>query len=513
MFNRRFLGRFLCFFTLFFLLLLPLNLSLFLPRAFPALTQTGAPAQGRCFSDLENHWAKSTVYRLAALDLFVGYPDGTFRPEQPVTQLEAVALVMRAGGFAEARTARNYPGSGPSSGTRPGQEQIPAVPWGEEYLRLAVEKEFLPPPLLASFAPNAAITRAEMAAFLSRALQLPVDPEAKSSPDTGTPEVESATGTGATTTGANVTAGGNAAASGNGFLFTDLEQAPPFYAPYVQATARAGVMSGYPDGSFRPNQGLRRGEMAVLLARLLDQHWVKVPPGRRLAGWISGIKQARGGSQEIEFTTLEGVRKIRPAPGLKCFSRGQESELFRAVNHRVEMILDNKKQACYITILERRNIQPPSEKLTGTVKSVILGEDNLLQIVDLDCTDRTLPLAWDAVVEGKSNRQGFLSLRPETFVEVALTDGKVTKVTALDVKKISGTVESLTGKTLRLARSGDKMKWPEWFHYWDRARIVDKDGKKTGGIEEGDRVQITYLDPLPDEIEDERVLEIIVTKR
>ncbi|MCL6448097.1 MAG: S-layer homology domain-containing protein [Armatimonadetes bacterium] len=501
-------------FILFFLLLPPLNLSLFLPGAFPALTQAGAPAQGRCFDDLENHWAKSTVYRLAALDLFVGYPDGTFRPEQPVTQLEAVTLVMRAGGFAEARTARNYPGSGSSSGTRPGQEQIPAVPWGEEYLRLAVEKEFLPPPLLASFAPNAAITRAEMAAFLSRALQLPVVPDAKSSTGIGTrTEAEADTSTGATTTGENVTAGGNAAASGNGFLFTDLEQAPPFYAPYIQAAARAGVMSGYPDGSFRPNQGLRRGETAGILSRLLDENWVKVPPDRRLTGWISGIKQAHGGSQEIEFTTLEGVRKIRPAPGLKCFSRGQESELFRAVNHRVEMILDNKKQACYINIFERRNIQPPSEKLTGTVKSVILGEDNLLQIVDLDCADRTLPLAWSAVVEGKSNRQGFLSLRPGTFVEAALTGGEVTKVTILDVKKISGTVESITGKTLRLARRGDKMKWPEWFHYWDRARIVDKDGKKAGGIEEGDRVQITYLDPLPDEIEDERVLEITVTKR
>lgn len=323
---------------------------------------------------------------------------------------------------------------------------------------------------------------------------------------------EAGTGEGAGTDGADATAGGNAAESGGSFLFTDLPQAPPFYAPSIRAVARAGVMSGYPDGTFRPSQGLRRSEMAALLARLLDQHWVRVPPGRRLAGWISGIQQARG-SQEIELTNLEGARNIRPAPGLKCFSQGRESQLFQAVNHRVELILDKRKQACYIKILERRGMQPPSEKLTGTVKSVLLGEDNLLQIVDLDCADRTLPLAWDAVVEGKNNRQGFMSLRPETFVEIALAGGEVTKVTVLDVKKISGTVESLTEKTLRLASRGDKMKWPEWFHYWDRARIVDKEGKKTGGIGEGDRVQIIYLDPLPDEIEDERVLEITVTKR
>ncbi|MEW6276125.1 MAG: S-layer homology domain-containing protein [Bacillota bacterium] len=482
MFNRGFLF----FFTLFLLLFIPLNLTLSPPRAFsaPAYHQPG----DQSFGDLENHWAKSAVYRLAALDIFAGYPDGTFRPERPVTQLEAVALIMRTGGFGEIRPTRSTTRSTgaargaaqgkKSGGAAPEGPKIPAVPWGENHLRLAVEKEFLPPPMLSSFTPDAAITRAEMAAFLGRALQLPVE---------------------------------EAAAGANGFLFTDLEQAPPYCVPYIRAVARAGFMSGYPDGSFRPNQTLRRSEMAVILSHLLDEDWVKVSPGRRLTGWISGIQQTRG-RQEIAFTTLEGEQKIRPAPGLKCFLQGESTELFRAVNHRVELILDKRKQARYVNILERRKMRLPSEKITGTVKSVLLGEDSYLQLSDLNCADRTLPLAWDAVVEGKSARQGFLSLRPETFVEAALAGGEVSKVTVLDVKKISGTVESLTGKTLRLAGAGDKTKWPEWFHYWDRARIVDKDGKKAGGIQAGDRVQITYLDPFPDEIEDERVLEIMVQR-
>lgn len=129
----------------------------------------------------------------------------------------------------------------------------------------------------------------------------------------------------------------------------------------------------------------------------------------------------------------------------------------------MELILDKRKQARYVNILERRKMRPPSEKITGTVKSVLLGEDSYLQLSDLNCADRTLPPAWDAVVQGKSTRQGFLSLRPETFVEAALAGGEVSKVTVLDAKKISGTVESLTGKTLRLARAGDKTKWPQWF--------------------------------------------------
>ncbi|MBC7324015.1 MAG: S-layer homology domain-containing protein, partial [Moorella sp. (in: Bacteria)] len=101
------------------------------------------------FCDLENHWAASAAYRLAALDLFAGYPDGTFRPERPLSRLEAVALVMRAGGFADAETGpgRTPPkaktgaakgAAGTPAGSGPQSEAgVPSVPWGREYVRLA----------------------------------------------------------------------------------------------------------------------------------------------------------------------------------------------------------------------------------------------------------------------------------------------------------------------------------------------------------------------------------------
>ncbi|MFA4884863.1 MAG: hypothetical protein WC601_03655 [Desulfotomaculaceae bacterium] len=43
---------------------------------------------------------------------------------------------------------------------------------------------------------------------------------------------------------------------------------------------------------------------------------------------------------------------------------------------------------------------------------------------------------------------------------------------------------------------------PGWFNYYDRARDVQV----------GETVQITYLDPFPEEIDDEIPLEIKVTK-
>ncbi|RKO66953.1 hypothetical protein [Desulfofundulus salinus] len=42
---------------------------------------------------------------------------------------------------------------------------------------------------------------------------------------------------------------------------------------------------------------------------------------------------------------------------------------------------------------------------------------------------------------------------------------------------------------------------------------MDKEDRRAGGVMRGDRVEITYLDPVPGEIQDERVLQIKITSR
>ena len=480
-------------------------LSFFLSFLFFAPAPAAAETAGGKFPDLEGHWARQSVFRLAALDIFAGYPDGTFRPERPVTRLEAVALIMRAGGFAGTRSGRAGAARGAAAKSpAAGAPEVPAVPWGQDLVRLAVEKEIIPPGMLSPFLPGTPATRAEIAALLARALQLPLPEGAK-----GREAGADAKGTGGSAPAAEVAGAAASAENGREALFADLGAAPPEYVPCILAVAEAGFLSGYPDGTFRPESGLTRAEAASVLERLLDADWVKIPPGRRLSGWVSGIGQQKG-KTEIELTSLEGVQKITPAPDLKCFFQGEQTGLLQAADHRVELILDQKKQAAFIRLLEPRPTRPPDEKITGTVKAVMIGKDSFLQLFDLECRDRLLPLAWDAVVEGKNVRGGFPSLRPETFVEVSLRAGRVVKAAVLDVKKVSGKIESLSGKTLRLAGKGDK--WPLWFNYWDRARIVDREGRAAGAPAVGDSVQITYLDPLPDEIEDERVLEIALAK-
>ncbi len=48
------------------------------------------------FTDIENHWARDIILSLAKEGVVSGYPDGTFRPDAPITRAEAVALVYKA---------------------------------------------------------------------------------------------------------------------------------------------------------------------------------------------------------------------------------------------------------------------------------------------------------------------------------------------------------------------------------------------------------------------------------
>ena len=57
-------------------------------------SEEGQKNQGR-FSDVKDHWAKSAIEKMSAAGVFKGDPDGSFRPDDPITGAETVTLVMR----------------------------------------------------------------------------------------------------------------------------------------------------------------------------------------------------------------------------------------------------------------------------------------------------------------------------------------------------------------------------------------------------------------------------------
>ena len=51
--------------------------------------------------------------------------------------------------------------------------------------------------------------------------------------------------------------------------FTDAAKIPAYATAYIQTMAAQGIISGYTDGSFKPNNPITRGQMAKILYNLM----------------------------------------------------------------------------------------------------------------------------------------------------------------------------------------------------------------------------------------------------
>jgi len=61
------------------------------------------------FSDTQNHWSTGYVRIATDTGLVLGYPDGTFKPDQPLTYDEAITMILRAVGYVDSSLKGNWP--------------------------------------------------------------------------------------------------------------------------------------------------------------------------------------------------------------------------------------------------------------------------------------------------------------------------------------------------------------------------------------------------------------------
>lgn len=100
----------------------------------------------------------------------------------------------------------------------------------EKSLTYLVENNILLPDKDGKYYPYRAVTRGEFASYLSKILQLPTSSES---------------------------------------TFTDVYSTHP-YAKDILSAAEVGIITGYPDGKFKPNEIITRQHMAVMISRVLD---------------------------------------------------------------------------------------------------------------------------------------------------------------------------------------------------------------------------------------------------
>ncbi|WP_411348265.1 S-layer homology domain-containing protein [Paenibacillus sp. WLX2291] len=145
-----------------------------------------------------------------------GYEDGTFRPDQQVTRAELAVMLQRLIGDNSDSTTANF-------------KDVPASYWASNGIQLVETNGWMKGYPDGSFQPGQALTRAELASLISRWKGLDSSDTSAATPA----DVQS-----------------NWAASD------------------INKVVSAGLMKGFPDGKFYPNQPVTRAEVVTVLNRI-----------------------------------------------------------------------------------------------------------------------------------------------------------------------------------------------------------------------------------------------------
>ena len=185
------------------------------------------------YSDVnQSAWYASYVNKISELNAFSGYEDGTFRPDNQITQEEfiktVVCLICGELNESNAPTVKNTWNSKWSS-------------WAVPYLDKAFELGLITEQDTKFKLVGIPCTRGEMAKVITRAVEyLKEEPVA----DTSTYIAK----------------------------LNDYDRMKEEYKPYVLQAYAKGILSGYDDGTFRDDGLLTRAEASSVLVRLIDKN-------------------------------------------------------------------------------------------------------------------------------------------------------------------------------------------------------------------------------------------------
>ncbi len=120
--------------------------------------QMGLSPQAANFPDVSaSHWANGNIGAVVAASIMEGYPDGTFKPDQPMTRAEVAKVLTIAHQLS-------------SSATTPTFSDVGSSHWSFIYVEALAKNYITIGYPDGTFKPNNTMIRAEFAVFMARAL-------------------------------------------------------------------------------------------------------------------------------------------------------------------------------------------------------------------------------------------------------------------------------------------------------------------------------------------------------
>jgi hypothetical protein len=207
-------------------------------------------------SDINGHWAKSDIEYLVGIDVVDGFPDGTFKPQATINADAFIKLVVTSLGFSDIVNGADY--------------------WASNYINKAKELGLLYEGEFTNY--NVPITRADMSRIISRALWYRMETF---------PEYLSAYRS----------------------LITDYENLELKYKTPTLENICKGIITGYPDGAFKPLGKATRAEGVTVIVRLINEDRRKPPvfatPDYEWEAWVNSEEASEYCSNNM-FTAVDG---------------------------------------------------------------------------------------------------------------------------------------------------------------------------------------------------------------
>ncbi|CAM3876087.1 S-layer protein [Bacillus luti] len=176
-----------------------------------------------------SYWGYKDIKRLKEMKIVSGKGDGLFGPEDRLTREQFLSMVVLQQGYKIVKNQETF-------------KDVPKSKWSNQYIETAIKEEIIEKKEYGdNFKPEQEISREEMAIVIAKVLKLKeVDEEIK---------------------------------FGDKSEFTKNPK-------LIAALVNAKIISGYPDGTFKPKQTLTRAESAAVIVKLLDYGYVfdDVPP-------------------------------------------------------------------------------------------------------------------------------------------------------------------------------------------------------------------------------------------
>ncbi|SDD72112.1 S-layer homology domain-containing protein [Paenibacillus sp. UNCCL117] len=197
-------------------------------------------------SDVE--WAARYIASLASKQVFEGYEDGTFQPRKTITRIEAITAAVRLMGLrdqAESDAAKQA-----NLNFSDANKIKEKYGWAVGYVSVALQNDLFTE-TDAAVQPDKEADRLWATTLLVKALKL--QDEAKSKMNAKLP-------------------------------FKDAGKIPAGSVGYVAVALERGLIDGYEDNTFRPNQQVTRAELAALLDRTGSQ----LPDNTAYKGTVTG---------------------------------------------------------------------------------------------------------------------------------------------------------------------------------------------------------------------------------